>query len=214
MEGFCHVESWVFDLDNTLYDAESHVFDMVTARMTRFVSEHLKINEETATQIRRRMRQEYGTTLRGMMLEHGIDPNIFLDYVHDIDMSVVAPCPVIKKHLALLPGKRVVFTNAPRRFAEAMLEKLEIAAHFHGLFTIEDADYWPKPHARAFQDFFDHHSIDPAKSCMFEDMEENLKTAHDLGMTTVWLHGRNAVKKRAHIHHTHEKLADWLLKKG
>lgn len=209
-----HIDSWVFDLDNTLYDAESHVFVEVGARMTDFVASHLGIPREEADKKRKHFFLTYGTTLRGMMTEHGIEPDYFLKHVHDIDITRTPVCNITQEYLSHLPGKKFVFTNAPRAFAEAMTAQLGIAHHFDGLFAIEDAAYWPKPNPDTYHVFMKKHGVTPSTACMFEDMEVNLRPAHDLGMTTVWFHGK-AVKpedlNHKHTHHKAEKLSDWLV---
>ena len=209
---FSHIDSWVFDLDNTLYDAEAHVFVEVGARMTDFVAAHLNIPREEADKKRKHFFRTYGTTLRGMMTEHGIAPEYFLKHVHDIDLSVVPQCEITKSSLKRLPGRRFIFTNAPRHFAEAMTAQLGIRDCFEGIFAIEDADYWPKPHLDTYHVFLKKYGVDPKRACMFEDMEVNLKPAHDLGMTTVWFHGTQPDPNHPHTHHKDIKLSDWLEK--
>ena len=209
---FSHIDSWVFDLDNTLYDAESHVFVEVGARMTDFVAAHLNLPREEADRKRKHFYKTYGTTLRGLMTEHGVPPDHFLKHVHDIDLSVVPQCEITKAGLKQLPGKRFIFTNAPRHFAEAMTAQLGIRDCFDGLFAIEDAAYWPKPNLDTYHVFLKKHGVDPARACMFEDMEINLKPAHDLGMTTVWFHGNQPDPNHAHTHFKDVKLSDWFVK--
>lgn len=209
---FSHIDSWVFDLDNTLYDAETHVFVEVGKRMTDFVASHLNIPREEADRKRKHFYRTYGTTLRGMMTEHGIPPDHFLKHVHDIDLTVVPQCEITKAGLQKLPGKRFVFTNAPRHFAEAMTAQLGIRECFDGIFAIEDAAYWPKPHLDTYHVFLKKHGVDPKRACMFEDLEINLKPAHDLGMTTVWFHGSQPDPGHAHVHDKAVKLSDWFVK--
>lgn len=209
MDKFHHINSWVFDLDNTLYDAETHLFTEIGHRMTEFVSKHLQISAEEAALRRNAYYRDHGTTLRGMMLEHDVPPDEFLDYVHNVDITKVPFCQITQEHLACLPGKRVVFTNSSQRFAKKLLKHLRLEDQFDGIFAIEDANYLPKPNIETYHIFLEKHAIDPAASCMFEDMEVNLKPAHDLGMTTVWLHG-NAPADHDHVHHKAEKLTDWL----
>lgn len=210
MQHFGHIKTWVFDLDNTLYDAETELFRLVADRMTDFVAAFLKIETEEANRMRKHYYKTYGTTLRGLMVEHNLDPTDFLQYVHDIDYSIVAPCPVTQNGLTRLAGRKVVFTNAPQHFAVAMLDHLGIAQHFDGVFAIEDATYVPKPNIETYHTCFAKHGIDPKTACMFEDMEVNLRPAHDLGMTTVWFHGQmDHPEDDSHIHHRAEKLVHW-----
>ena len=210
MEKFRNIDTWVFDLDNTLYDAETHVFVKIGDKMTRFVADLLNLSEDKARELRHHYFRKYGTTLRGLMSEHNLAPGPFLDHVHDVDISVVPQCEITRKSLSQLPGRKFVFTNSPRRFAETMTAHLGLEHHFDGIFTIEDADYWPKPRRETYDIFLKKHGINPKTACMFEDMEVNLSPAHDLGMTTVWFHGKQEAPRHPHVHHQAEKLSDWL----
>jgi len=209
-EKFSHIDTWVFDLDNTLYDAEAHVFVECGRRMTDFVARHLGLEHEQAAKIRKDYYLKYGTTLRGLMTEHGVPPDDFLEEVHSIDISPVEVCTLTRDNLSRLPGRKFVFTNAPRGFAERMTEHLCIRNHFDAIFAIEDADYWPKPHMPTYEIFLKKFGIDPTAACMFEDMQVNLKPAHDLGMTTVWFHGSDTPPDHPHVHHQSEKLSRWI----
>lgn len=210
MERFSHIDTWVFDLDNTLYDAESHIFVEMGKRMSSFVAEQLKLPMDEAQKLRRAYYEKYGTTLRGLMTEHGIHPDAFLEYTHDLDLAPVVPCAVTQSDLARLPGRRFIFTNASRSFADRMTAHLGIRHHFDAIFAIEDADYWPKPHVDTYHGFFRAHGVNPRTACMFEDMEINLRPAHELGMTTVWLHRGNEPVAHPHVHHNTPTLTDWL----
>ncbi len=211
MDRFRHVDTWVFDLDNTLYDAEKHIFVEMGARMTGFVAQHLGIERAEADKVRKSFYLKYGTTLRGLMTEHGVEPGHFLQQVHDgIDLSPVAPCVITQEYLSHLPGRKIVFTNAPAFFAKSMTKHLGIDHHFEDIFAIEDAGYWPKPDPKTYNVFLEKHRVNPKTACMFEDMEVNLKPAHDLGMTTVWFHGEKSAADHAHVHHKSQKLPNWL----
>jgi putative hydrolase of the HAD superfamily len=211
---FSHIDTWVFDLDNTLYDAEAYIFVEMGRQMNRFVAERLNIPLDQADAVRRAFFLKYGTTLRGLMTEHGVHPDDFLNAIHDLDITRVPPCAVTRDHLAALPGRRIVFTNAPRGFARDMTAHLGIGHLFDDIFGIEDAGYWPKPQPETYHAFLKKYDIDPARACMFEDMAVNLKPARDLGMTTVWFYGaENAVAPETvepHIQHHAQKLPDWL----
>jgi putative hydrolase of the HAD superfamily len=212
MRAFQHINTWVFDLDNTLYDAETGVFTRVGERMTSFVADLLQISSEEAAIIRKLYWEKHGTTLRGLMIENKIDPGAFLNHVHDIDLSDVPQCDITVKHLGHLPGRKIIFTNASRPFALRMTRHLGIDHHFDGIFTIEDAGFLPKPHIETYHAVLRKFDFDPKRACMFEDMQVNLKPASDLGMATVWLHGKNRPSEiPVHVHHASEKLADWLL---
>jgi len=213
MNRFRHIDTWVFDLDNTLYDAETGVFVKVGARMTDFIADLLKISPAEASILRKSYWKKYGTSMRGLMVEHNVEPRGFIDHVHDIDISDVPQCAITKEYLEHLPGRKIIFTNAPRHFAARMTKHLGIDHHFDHVFAIEDAAFLPKPHIDAYHEVIKKFQFDPKSACMFEDMEVNLKPAADLGMTTVWFHGRHQDpdgNDHPHIHHKAEKLADWL----
>lgn len=210
MDRFSHINTWVFDLDNTLYDAEKDIFVKIGDRMTDYIVDLLRVSPEEANALRKDYWVKYGTSMRGLMVEHDIDPVLFMDHVHDIDISSVTQCAITKEYLEHLPGKKVIFTNAPRPFATRMTKHLGLDHHFDHMFTIEDALFIPKPHPDPYHAVIKKFQFDPREACMFEDMEVNLKTAADLGMTTVWFHGKNQAPEHPHIHHKAEKLADWL----
>lgn len=213
MEKFSHVDTWLFDLDNTLYDANTGVFDRMMDRINLFVAGHLQISEEEASALRRTYWERYGTTLRGMMEEHSINPDVFLWYTHDIDISYVPQCPITTEYLGRLPGRKIVYTNAAREFAERMTTHLGIRHHFDAIFSIEDAKYISKPEIDSYHNLIKNFDFDPKRAVMFEDTHVNLKTAADLGMTTVWIHGKNKdeqIHSLPHLHHKAETLAKWL----
>lgn len=212
MEDFKHINTWLFDLDNTLYNAEQHVFVKMSERMAGFITERLNISREESDLLRKYYWKKYGTTLRGLMEEHHIDAHEFLHHSHDFDISPVPQCPVTQEQLAHLTGQKIIFTSAPRHFAERMVKHLGIEQHFDALFTIEDALFLPKPHLDTYHVILQKYNLDPTRACMFEDMAENLKPAADLGMTTVWCHGahQDAAEQHDHVHHKTESLAAWL----
>lgn len=210
---FSHIDTWVFDLDNTLYNAEDYIFVEMGRKMNRFVARTLSIPLEEADGVRSAFFKKYGTTLRGLMTEHGVDPDDFLNDVHDLDISRVPVCDVTRTHLRALQGRRIVFTNAPKQFAQDMTAHLGIAHLFDGFFGIEDADYWPKPLERTYDVFLKKYAIDPVRACMFEDMAVNLKPARATGMTTVWLHRKDAPPAPENfVQHTAKDLPAWLLR--
>lgn len=206
---FDHIDTWVFDLDNTLYNADAHVFPRMGQLMDDYVARALALPMDRARVVRRDFFLRYGTTLRGLMTEHGVEPDGFLREVHDFDLSAVPVCDITADALARLPGRRVVFTNAPRHFARRMLDHLQLAPHIDAIFAVEDADYWPKPRPETYDRFLQVHGIDPARAAMVEDMEVNLAPAHARGMTTIWLHGENEPAEHAHVHHRATRLPDF-----
>jgi putative hydrolase of the HAD superfamily len=193
---FSHVQDWIFDLDNTLYGEDDGIWHQISERMTDFVSRHYGIEPEAALKRQKELYKRYGTTLNGLMLEEGVDPHAFMDYVHAIDHTPLLPHPVLERALAALPGRRFVLTNGSRRHAEAILARLEITHLFDGVFDLADSGFVPKPRLEAYGAFLARHDVDPRRAAMFEDMAENLKAPHTLGMTTVLVRGNRDPRTR------------------
>ena len=212
--GFDHIDTWVFDLDNTLYPAASHLFPQIQHRMNSYIVEHLKMPMEDAFVLRRRYYLQYGTTLRGLMLNHDIKPEGFLDYVHDIDHSVLAINPLLDAALGRLPGRKIIYTNGSERHAVKVLDRLGISRHFESIYDICASDYIPKPDPAAYDGLVARHNIAPAKSIMFEDIHINLKPAAALGMATGWVHhGEKPAKPDedlSHCMYVTDDLVGWL----
>ncbi len=180
-----HVESWVFDLDNTLYPAECHLFSQIDARMTEFIRMTVGADHDDARRMQKDYYVRYGTTLAGLMAEHQTSPDDFLDYVHDIDHSVVPENTALRQALAALPGRRYIFTNGSTAHAEKVLGRIGLQGLFDDVFDIRAADWTPKPHRKTYEKFLAATAIRPRQSAMFEDLAQNLEAAHALGMTTV-----------------------------
>lgn len=178
----------IFDLDNTLYPAACDLFSQVSAKIGQYVRDCLGLPADEAYVVQKDFFHRYGTTLRGLMTEHQIDPADYLDKVHDIDLSVVDPAPQMATALAALPCRKLIFTNASRGHAERVMARLGIADHFETIFDIVDADYIPKPQQQPYDGLIAREGIDPAQAIYFEDMAKNLLPAKDMGMTTVWVH--------------------------
>jgi putative hydrolase of the HAD superfamily len=183
--GFAHVETWVFDLDNTLYPASCRLFDQIDRRMGEFISALLAVDRAEAKRIQKDYFFRHGTTLRGLMSEHGVDPDAFLEFVHDIDHSPVLANEALARAIAGLPGRKLVFTNGTVAHAEKVMRRLGIDRHFHGVFDIVHSDYIPKPARGPYEKFIAEHAIEPSRAAMFEDIARNLEVPHALGMTTV-----------------------------
>lgn len=182
---FSHVDTWVFDLDNTLYASNADIFPQIDARIRAFVANALKIDPDEAYALQKDLYRRYGTSLRGLMVEHGLSAPAFLDYVHDIDYSALQPDPALGEALARLPGRRFIMTNGTARHAEKTADQLGITPHFHGMFDIVAADLVPKPDASAYERMFRDFNIDPTRATMFEDLPRNLAVPHAVGMKTV-----------------------------
>ncbi len=204
------VESWVFDLDNTLYPHTLRLFDQVSARMTTFVMRELGLAHAEADALRARYWREHGTTLAGLMEVDGIDPEDFLAEVHEIDLSALVPDPRLDAALAALPGRRVVYTNGSRDHAARITEKLGIRGRFEALYGVEDAGFVPKPRRAAFERVFAADGLDHARAAMVEDDQRNLEVPHALGMATIWAPLDPDEAAGAHVGHVAVDLAAFL----
>jgi putative hydrolase of the HAD superfamily len=208
-------ETWIFDLDNTLYPAECNLFEQVQRRMTDFIAGVFALDAAAAAEKRKHFFHTHGTTLRGLMVEHGIDPAAFLDFVHDIDLAAVNAMPALDAALTRLPGRKLIFTNGTVAHAERIMRKLGVDRHFEAVFDIVASDYLPKPDITPYRALLARHGIAPAGAVMVEDMARNLKPAAELGMTTVWVPTGAAWSQpdadgHAHIHHTAPDLTAFL----
>lgn len=184
-DSFSHVTTWVFDLDNTLYPPRMRLFDQIEERMTTWVSRHLGVSRERADHLRASYWALYGTTLAGLMHEHGIEPMDYLMDVHDIDFSPLTPDPALADHLAALPGRRIVYTNADTVYAAKVLSARGLDGLFHAVYGVEHANFRPKPERAAFETIFALDGLDPTRAAMFEDDPRNLAAPHAMGMRTV-----------------------------
>jgi putative hydrolase of the HAD superfamily len=182
--GFGHIETWVFDLDNTLYPHEALVWPQVDERITTFIADLYGMDGLSARALQKYFYHRYGTTLKALMDQDGIDPLAFLDFAHDIDHSSIALNADLGAHIAALPGRKLIMTNGSRKHAQNVAAKLGIWDAFEDVFDIVAADYIPKPDPRAYDRFLEKYAIDPQKAAMFEDIAQNLAVPHHLGMTT------------------------------
>lgn len=184
---FAHIRTWIFDLDNTLYRADVSFFANIGEKMTDFISRHLAMQPSEARQLQEDYLHDYGATLSGLMDIHGMDPAEFLDYVHDVDLSSLAPDPRLRKAIAALPGRKLIFTNGSRGHIKNVATHLNLMDLFDGGFAIEDADYQPKPKRKAYELFNDIFEIEPETAIFFEDTLRNLEVPKQMGMQTVWV---------------------------
>lgn len=182
--GFGHVDTWVFDLDNTLYPHEARVWPQVDERITLYIANLFGLDGLSARALQKYFYHRYGTTLRALMQEHDVDPYEFLDFAHDIDHSSIEVNPLLGAAIERLPGRKLILTNGSRKHAENVAMKLGIYDHFEDVFDIAAADFVPKPDRRAYEIFLTRHVVDPTRAAMFEDIAKNLVVPHDLGMTT------------------------------
>ena len=182
-----HADTWVFDLDNTLYSGVHGLFEQIDRRMKAYLAQFLDIDEEQAYRVQKSYFKQYGTTLRGMMINHQMEPTPYLDYVHDIDISAIPPAPELNAALSRLEGRKLIFTNADMPHVERVLARLDIVDHFDGVFDIVEADFVPKPEPEIYDSLIKRFGIAPEKSVMVEDIARNLEPAARLGMATVWV---------------------------
>lgn len=185
MHWHADIDTWVFDLDNTLYPPRSNLFAQIDQRMGAFIAEFLDVAPQEARRIQKEYYRVHGTTLHGLMVEHGVDPHVFLDFVHDIDHSPIEPDPALGAILSELPGRKFVLTNGSVAHANAVTGRLGISDHFVDVFDIVAAEFKPKPDAAPYEKFISLHGIDPGRSAMFEDLPRNLKVPKQVGMATV-----------------------------
>ena len=205
-----HVDTWLFDLDNTLYPAESGFMGEIERRMTAFVQKVTGLKRDEAFKLQKAYLAEHGLTLRGLMIHHGVDPRDFHAIFHDMSLEALAHDPDLVAAIERLPGRRLIFTNADDVHAERVLERLGLSHLFADVFHIGSAGYAPKPSPEAFARISRAHAINPATTCFFEDSERNLAPAYDLGMTTVLVGPWAAHSTAAFVHHRTEKLAPFL----
>ena len=182
-----HVETWIFDLDNTLYPAELNLFAQVDQRMSAFIARTLNLDTKSARRLQKQYSAEHGTTLTGLIERHGIAPEDFLDYVHDIDVSAVKPSAALDACLGELDGRKIVFTNGSVAHAERIVAALDVGHHFDEIFDIAAAGYRPKHEDEAFARFVSRARLQPETAVMFDDVAKNLRPAHARGITTVWI---------------------------
>ncbi|MBK8441286.1 MAG: pyrimidine 5'-nucleotidase [Rhodobacter sp.] len=207
-QDFTHVETWVFDLDNTLYPASMRLFDQIEVKMTQWVMRRLNVTRDHADHLRQHYWALYGTTLAGLMHEHGIQPGDYLAEVHDIDFSVLAPDPVLAGRIKALPGRRIVYTNADAPYAEKVLLARGLSGVFDAVYGVEHAGFRPKPERTAFETVFTADGLNPARAAMFEDDPRNLAAPHEMGLRTV--HIAPTRVEAPHIHHHATDLSEFL----
>jgi len=211
----------VFDLDNTLYPHHLNLWQQVDERIRDYIADFLQVTKDEAFRVQKDYYKRYGTSMRGLMTEHGMKPDDFLDFVHQIDHSPLEPDAALGAALENLPGRKLILTNGTRAHADKVMKRLDIHNHFEGVFDIIAAELEPKPSPLTYDRFLTAHGVEPAKAAMFEDLARNLEVPHALGMTTVlvvpqntrevfrerWeLEGRDA----AHVDHVTDNLAGFL----
>lgn len=182
---FSHVDTWVFDLDNTLYPPETALFEQINLRMTDWVMKIAGVEHAAAQALRHSYWRAHGTTLAGLMRHHSIDADAYLQDVHEIDFSVIAPDPDLARAIAALPGRRIVYTNGTKPYAERVIAHRGLSGLFDAVYGVEHAKLVPKPERAAFETVFAIDGLSPARAAMFEDDPRNLRVPHAMGMRTV-----------------------------
>jgi putative hydrolase of the HAD superfamily len=205
---FSHVDTWVFDLDHTLYPPQARLFDLIEVRMTAWVMQALNVDKAEANHLRRHYWETHGTTLAGLMREHDVDPLPYLEDVHDIPMDRLTPDPTLAARIRRLPGRKIVYTNGCAPYANRVLAARGLSGLFDAVYGVEHAGFHPKPDRAAFETVFATDGVTPKTAAMFEDDARNLAVPYSLGMRTV--HVAPAAQDAAHIHHHTDDLSRFL----
>ncbi len=207
---FAHIETWIFDLDNTLYPPEVRLFDQIEVRMTDWVMRELSVDRDEADRLRKQYWRDHGTTLAGLMREHDVDPAPYLWDVHDISFNELEPDPELAAAISALNGRRIVYTNGSAPYARHVLEARGLTGLFDAIYGVEHADFHPKPDRLAFEKILTRDRSVALTSAMFEDDPRNLTAPHQMGMRTV--HVAPDALSEPHIHHHTNDLAGFLQK--
>jgi putative hydrolase of the HAD superfamily len=221
---FSHINTWIFDLDNTLYPRHCDLFAQIDIKMTEYIMVLMGLPFDEARVIQKDLYKAHGTTLNGLVINHQIDPHDYLDKVHDIDYSEISANPELGEIINALPGRKFIFTNGDRPHAERTLKQLNIKEdYFEDIFGIVDANFEPKPARAPYDDFIKKYDIDPKSASMFEDMPRNLQVPDEIGMCTVLIEPNQAAVKKLepwelighdapYIHHRTDDINDFLQK--
>jgi len=211
---FDHIDTWVFDLDNTLYRTSPEMLAQIDDLMGSFISDFLNVDRVEARVIQKGYFRSHGLTLRGLMVEHGLDPEVYVDHLSQLDLTDVRPNPELADTLNGLPGRKVIYTNAFTAHTREVMERIGITTYFDAVYDIGDADYVPKPAIESYRRLCNLHGIDPQRAAMVEDISRNLEPAAELGMTTIWVRTDTAWAKDVtdtdHIDHVTDDLTAWL----
>lgn len=210
---FANIDTWIFDLDLTLYGPEANIMAQVRDRIALFVEGYFNIGSIEAHDIRYNYWKKYGTTLGGLMAEHDIDPIGYLDFVHDVDMSLLQPAPDLRQHIASLPGRKLIFTNADAPYAARVLAALDLENLFEDVFDIHRMQHLPKPSPASYDALCEQLRINSARALFVEDSAHNLAPAKALNMTTIWVNHDNEAVSSGREHFIDHEIADlttWL----
>ncbi|PIE16556.1 MAG: pyrimidine 5'-nucleotidase [Rhodobacterales bacterium] len=206
---FSHIRHWVFDLDNTLYPPSARLFDQIEVRMTEYVMDSLGVNRHEADRLRKHYWHRYGTTLSGLMQEHGVDPTPYLTHVHEIELDHLDKDPGLAEAIDTLTGRKIVYTNGSAEYAGRVLQARGLDGVFDAVYGVENAGFHPKPERSAYETVFAADGIDPKTGAMFEDDSRNLAVPHQMGMKCVYV-SQTRPEPAPHIHHHTDNLSDFL----
>ena len=210
------INSWIFDLDNTLYHPSLKIFEEIDSRMQKFISLRLGIGLKEAWTLQKKYFRKYGATLKGLMKFHQIDPKQFLDYVQKINLEKIKVNPELKSALAELNGTKIVYTNSTKNYVNKILKRLGLKKSFDGIFDIMDANYIPKPSYKSYKMLLKNFNLIPEESIIFEDLPQNLVPASKLGMRTVWVKNEETQNLRNNyalsVNFTTKNLTEWIQK--
>ena len=187
MKNLKSIKFWLFDLDNTLYSGKTKVFDQIDKKMSQYISQKLNIKIEEAKKIQKNYFYKYNTTLNGLIKNHKINANEFLDFVHDINIDFLKKDSELDLELEKLEGKKIIFTNGSRKHAINITQRIGVSHHFDDIFDIVDSDFVPKPALEPYKKLVEKHKIDPNLCVFIEDIARNLKPAYEMGMKTIWI---------------------------
>lgn len=205
-----HIDTWLFDLDNTLYPLESGIAHQMDAKITDYMATITGLDRVEAHALQKRYLADYGTTLNGLLLHHLVEPADYHAFVHDVALDGIAPAADLRAGVARLPGRRLIFTNADHPHAVRVLEHLDLADLFEDIFHIGSSGFTAKPSQAAFDAIVAAHAITPATTAFFEDAERNLEPAAAMGMTTILVGAHAAASTTAFVHHRTRELAPFL----
>lgn len=207
------IRNWLFDLDNTLYPHQARLFEQVDRRITGYIARMFAIDTPAAYAMQKNWFHTRGTTLAGLMAEHGVDPHEYLADVHDIEMDMLEENAPLAGAIAKLPGRKLVFTNADEAYARRILARLGLGDAFEAIHDVHALNYRPKPEPWAYRHICDTYELDPAESLFADDMARNLKPAKDIGMTTLWVDNGSEQAEdsdRDHIDFATRDITHWL----
>jgi putative hydrolase of the HAD superfamily len=208
-----HIRNWIFDLDNTLYPHEARLFEQVDRRITDYIARLFRVGHDEAHRIQKGYFHTRGTTLAGLMAEHGVDPHEYLADVHDIEMDMLEENAPLAAAIARLPGRKLVFTNADAPYATKILARLGLGESFEAIHDVHALNYRPKPEPWAYRHICDTYGLDPAECLFADDMARNLRPAKDIGMATLWVDNGSEQAEgagRDFIDYTTRDVTHWL----